>query len=236
MNRLKYQRSTSHGYIVAANPSRWKLNFHRRVCIFCWRTFSFHRRKFTIYQGFCSNGYSPFNRGYLQLFIIHCNTGGQLNHRRVQQSFSQGPLNHQRVQVNYTGDQQNHWKVQQNYSWGPLNHRRVQQNTGDQQNHWRVQLNYSGDQQNHWRVQLNYSPGELNHRRVQLNYSGDQTVCFYPLQKADVLSLVSVYLVDRTGRVRQGKSTYRRNSSKQYKKLILAQFIHSFEEKSFLLN
>ena len=42
--------------IVAAKPLRWKLSenlcFHRRVCIFYWRAFSFHRRKSTIYMIF----------------------------------------------------------------------------------------------------------------------------------------------------------------------------------------
>ena len=72
-------------------------------------------------------------------------------------------------------------------------------------------------------------------------------MCFYPLQKADVLTLVSGYLVERTCRVRQGKSTPHPrwtnkrtqtdgtllSSTKTWGLLVLAPLLHSFGEKSF---
>ena len=96
--------------IVAATPIRWKLSeslhFHRRVCSFYWRAFSFHRRKSTIFMGFFSFGYLTGNWGYkLHILWVYKTieksnknlSGGQQNHRRVQQYYSMGQQNHQRV-------------------------------------------------------------------------------------------------------------------------------------------
>ena len=72
-------------------------------------------------------------------------------------------------------------------------------------------------------------------------------MCSDPLQKADVLTLVGGYLVVRTCRVRQGKSTphprwtnkrtqtdgTHLSSSKNWGLLVLAPLLHSSEEKNF---
>ena len=116
---------------VAANPLQWKLserpNFHRRVCSFYCRAFSFHRRK----SGFISDVYLTVNIRYLKLFHVHWGSTEPsesptklLNNQRVQQNYSGDQLNHRRVPTKL----QNNQRVQQNYSGDQLNHQRVQQN------------------------------------------------------------------------------------------------------------
>ena len=79
----------------------------------------------------------------------------------------------------------------------------------------------------------------------KLNY--EMSVCSDPLKRADVLTQVSSYLGDRTGRGRQGKSTphpcwttkwtqtdkTHPNRTKSWELLVLAPLIHSSEQKSF---